>query len=305
MEALDFAELDEEEMQLEYDVCCDEVAELQQELRASRLQAEQLRFRLRGVEKARSCSSTSLPWPGVCADEQQARDVQALLTWLAAHVEPAEEPEVLEVGFHVPIGCRRVHLRSVAQWLLPGSLRLSVPLGPARDELEALLATARATGRGQVDIDTARRFACTWELVTGELVVGQDGGAEPVALLAHRASDQGILVASWPTRTALDAALAKHGVFGACAPAVAPRAGERVEVEYDGVWYTGVFDHIDEEGQASVRCDVDAPGIITVAPLALVRRLEPDSRLAMGSDQCYYSSSRHGLAGHRRTRSAM
>mmetsp|Transcript_31112 Transcript_31112/g.90760 ORF Transcript_31112/g.90760 Transcript_31112/m.90760 type:complete len:490 (+) Transcript_31112:140-1609(+) len=124
---------------------------------------------------------------------------------------------------------------------------------------------------------------------------------EPSVLLAHRGCTQGILVANWPTKEALETFTATSsgaGRAGAVAQPNAPRAsatsmvvkeavaadlasggsvtwtvGSRVEVEYEGRWYSGTFHGIDGEGKATIRCDTDPDGVLTVAPLCRIRPL--------------------------------
>lgn len=54
------------------------------------------------------------------------------------------------------------------------------------------------------------------------------------------------------------------------AAGAAARPGDRVEVEFEGEWFSGVLEWI-EGDLANVKCDVDDPGVITTAPLASVR----------------------------------
>jgi len=61
-------------------------------------------------------------------------------------------------------------------------------------------------------------------------------------------------------------------------PAVA--SGDRVEVEYGGRWLPGVLQWV-HGGVANVKCDVDVPGVITMAPLTSVR---PARQVATGTN---------------------
>lgn len=49
-------------------------------------------------------------------------------------------------------------------------------------------------------------------------------------------------------------------------------AGDQVEVEYDGEWFSGVLQLVEGE-VAHVQCDVDPPHLVTLAPLRNVRRV--------------------------------
>ena len=97
-------------------------------------------------------------------------------------------------------------------------------------------------------------------------------------LLSKRASTQGILVASWPTRAVLSV------------EPLSLRLGERVEVEYDGLIYVGVLHAVDSEGMASIRCDADPPGVMTVTPLSCVHRASPADAQDALFDSVFHSN---------------
>lgn len=290
------SEADEEALLWDCEEVTNEVAELRSELRAVETEAKQLRMRLQavagpgrgGVRAAAGCGAAAGPTallPAAAAEDRRNVELQTLLEWLAEHVD-LRAPEVLDVGFEVPVGGRVVHLRRVAQWPLPtapgGRLRLSVPFDH-QESIAQLLSVVRACG-GKVDVASAQRFAAVWDLVPGELATAAPpaaggvgagspgGGPEPSVLLAHRGSTQGILVANWPTREALEAFHAGNTPDGG------PLGlGDRVEVEYEGKWYVGVLYAVDTEGKATVKCDADPDGVLTVTPLYRVRRLTAPS----------------------------
>eukprot|EP00930_Biecheleria_cincta_P063618 TRINITY_DN4915_c0_g1_i2.p1 TRINITY_DN4915_c0_g1~~TRINITY_DN4915_c0_g1_i2.p1 ORF type:complete len:371 (-),score=67.25 TRINITY_DN4915_c0_g1_i2:51-1163(-) len=269
--ALDLAS-DYEDVLLDYDEACDEVVELQAELRAEKIEVQKLQVRLKAAYSgsAQSASSTSrsppsLPAVGFVVEEQKAAELRRLFLWLAEHAD-LESSHELDVGFEVPIGGRTVHLQRVVQWRLPGApggqLLVTAPIAH-KEPLGHLLATTRA--RGEVSADAILHFLAGWDLIAGELTTAAHVRPEPSVLLSERTSTQGILVASWPTREALQ-------VFHTICPH-APRLGERVQVNYEGTWYTGQLQAVDGNGLASVRCDADEPGVLTVTPLSHVRRL--------------------------------
>jgi len=272
---------DYEDVLLDYDEACDEVVELQAELRAEKIEVQKLLVRLKAAYSgsAQSASSTSrsppsLPAVGFVVEEQKAEELRRLFQWLAEHAD-LENPHELDVGFEVPIGGRTVHLQRVVQWRLPsapgGKLLVTAPI-EHKEPLGHLLATTRASG--EVSSDAILHFLAGWDLIAGELTTAAHERAEPSVLLSERTSTQGILVANWPTREALQ-------VFSTLCPH-APRLGERVQVDYEGTWYTGQLQAVDANGLASVRCDADEPGVLTVTPLSHVRRL--GSQEAFGSD---------------------
>lgn len=304
--------VDEEELELEYDELCNEVCELTSELRASAIEAQQMRMRLQAV--LRKGGGDARPGPAVLpgagslqVQDQQLEDMHNLIRWLAEHVD-FQTREVLDVGFEVPIGGRTVQLLRIVQWPLAsafgGQLRLSAPV-EHHEALAQLLAAAKA--RGSVAPEVLRAFTAEWDLVAGELLAATQLTAEPSVLLAHRRSPQGILVARWPTRDALEAFHALHS-----AGVEVPRVGDRVEVEYEGSWYSGTLHSVDSDGKAGVKCDVDAPGVLTVTPLHRLRRITATPVAEAASavvGQAGSSISGHGpekrpSAGHRRTRSS-
>eukprot|EP00933_Yihiella_yeosuensis_P036482 TRINITY_DN30238_c0_g1_i1.p1 TRINITY_DN30238_c0_g1~~TRINITY_DN30238_c0_g1_i1.p1 ORF type:complete len:398 (-),score=84.25 TRINITY_DN30238_c0_g1_i1:119-1312(-) len=73
--------------------------------------------------------------------------------------------------------------------------------------------------------------------------------------------------------------------------------GDRVEVEFQGQWFSGTLLEVVEGDMAQVKCDVDSPGIVTVAPLAAVRPVQ----LAERSEEL--DSRPKKLPGHMRARS--
>lgn len=325
--------IDEEELQLDYEDKCNEVVELQHELRIARLEAQQLRLRLQAAAKKNGSNQAQMaampavgPSAGESAEEQRSNELHTFLRWLAEHAD-LSRVEVFDVGYDVDVAGRFVQMQRIAQFPLTnatgGQLRMSIPI-EHQESITGLLAATKACGG--VDAESLRRFCAVWDLVPGELMTAARRSAEPAVLLALRGAPQGILVASWPTPQALEAFRAVSATVGET-----PLPGDRVEVEYEGAWYNGILHSVDAAGKASVRCDVDAPGVLTIAPLFRVRRMvamppvahqethaavevpptphcadasrsaELDGRLRW----CNAVSERRAFANHRRTRSAM
>mmetsp|Transcript_83057 Transcript_83057/g.192946 ORF Transcript_83057/g.192946 Transcript_83057/m.192946 type:complete len:315 (+) Transcript_83057:68-1012(+) len=307
--------LDEEELQLEYEEVCNEVAELTSELRATAIETQQMRMRLQAImrnNKGKDARLGPASLPGsesIVLEDQRMEEMRNLLRWLADHVD-LDRQEVLDVGFEVPIGGRTVQLLRIVQWPLAsafgGQLWLSAPV-EHHEGLADLLTKAKA--QGLVAPQALRAFVLEWDLVAGELLAATHVHAEPSVLLAHRGSARGILVARWPTREALEAFHALH-----TAGVEMPRVGDRVEVEYEGRWYAGVLHSVDAAGKAGVKCDVDAPGVITVTPLHRLRRVAnnppsvAEALVACSADAGGGFAGVHfaqkPAAGHRRTRSS-
>lgn len=272
-------EVDEEELQLDYEEKCNEVVELRAELRAAKIESQQLRLRLQaavakggGAQGGGGAAAVGMPaaMPGMAPQPLPGQELRPTISWLAEHVDLNRPLELLDVGFEVPIGGRTVHLQRVAQWPLalpaPSTtrLRLSVPM-EEQEAVAAFLAAVKARGNTP-EPEALAAFAAHWELVPGDLTTATHAHPEPAVLLAHRHRVYGILVATWPTREALDAFHALHSTNGE-----APRVGDRVEVEYEGDWYAGVLHAVDAAGKASVKCDVDEEGVFTIAPLHRVK----------------------------------
>lgn len=309
MEAQDIFDLSDDELQLEYDEKCDEVVELKQELRATRLEAQQLHLRLRCAQKAtgKSIGETS-SLPGAVPTHALQTELSSLLFWLAANVD-LDKPCVVEAGVEVPVGGRKVQLRTVVVWPVgAGSLRLSVPLAQ-REEVSAMLQSASSREEGQVDNDCPllRSFAASWDLVPGQLGIGPESRAEPVVLLAHRFSDEGMLIAPWPRPKALETTVPLRLEAAATG---SPQPGERIEVDYQGCWYTGTLMCIDAVGNAKIQCDADPLGVMTIGPMCSVRRRLVPSREVLDTAAAPHHDSSDACArpvavSHRRTRSAM
>jgi len=316
MEAPDInlCEYDSDELEDEYEDKCNEVVELQNELRASKLEAQQLRMRLKGVLPPTG-SLVALPDSGGMTEERRKRvEMQSFFEWLAVSMDLCYTEE-LDVGFHLPLQGRQFVLGSVTQWhSKDGRLRLSVPTEFSK-EVSSVFMMAQALG-GKIEENVARHLADSWELVqTFILVAGQP---EPAVLLAHRQPKQGVeqsmLLASWPTPedvasliTQADGNIAVNELS----------TGMRVEVEYAGQWYCGALHAVDvAAGRASVICDVDAPGVVTHAPVASLRSpggimtqnpkaAHPSGNVCQSSQQSRPQHRHNQFGRHRRSKSAM
>ncbi|CAE8612289.1 unnamed protein product [Polarella glacialis] len=270
---------DEDMLQLDFDEACNEVVELAAELKAGKIEVEQLLMRLKsacsregGVRPGlNGLGASILPPLANVIEEQRAEELRGLFSWLAQHAD-LEHPHIMDVGFEVPIGGRTVLLHRVVQWSLTsapsGKLLLTAPI-EHKEPLGNLLASTRASG--VVDAQAILHFLGGWDLVAGELTSAAHLQPEPSVLLSNRTSTQGILVASWPTCEALE-------VFHTACPVRADLCpGDRVEVEYDDKWYSGTLHSIDANNMVSIRCQTDPVGVLTVTPLSRVRRLGASS----------------------------
>jgi hypothetical protein len=265
---MEYVSSDDEELQLDYDEKCDEVVELQNELKAAKIEAKQLQMRMKvSVAKCTTVPAKVSRTAAVPVADPKQVELENFFVWLAQHA-CMDRVEELDVNLSVPIGAHTIHMQRVVQWPLTFTvgkhLRLSAPL-ECKDDLQQLLSQCKAHGKAAPDVLQA--WIQSWELVPGDMETITQKAPEPVVLLIHKASRQGILVASWPTVGALEAYRALCSADGEPF-----RLGERVEVEYDGQWYVGTLHSLTATGKAGVNCDVDGPGVMTVAPLYRVRR---------------------------------
>lgn len=283
-EAEEELELLLEELQSDYAEKCDEVVDLQRDLRAANIEVQQLQARLHAAVRSGPPLGGGGPvgtvnMPGATLSpgddggdwqsqqELRASELSTLIVWLAAHVDLSRK-ETYEVGFKLSVGGRSVTLQRIAQWpLAPAAgteLRFTVPVQRHR-EMQVLLAAVRSAG--VVPPSALARFATTWELVSGEVATYVEApSATPALLLVHRDGQQSMLVCSWPTQEKLRAFYEHH-------PCPMPRVGDRVEAEYEGQWYPGYVHFVDVFGKAGVQCDVDPKGVYTLTPFSRVNRL--------------------------------
>lgn len=269
IEAEPFSDLDEDELQLDYDEKCDEVVELQNELKAANIEAQQLKMRLKAVagRSPTPVAPVMAQPPQVQITQHQLQELENFVMWLSEHVV-LEQELVIDVNLEVPISGHAIQMGRIVQWPLTFAvgkkLRLSAPF-EVKDQMIDLLVAARKEGK--VNPESLQTLATFWNLVPGELETITQRGRESVVMLAHKLSQLGILVASWPTIGALEAFRALCSVDGEPF-----QLGQRVEVEYDSQWYVGTLHSLTSTGKASICCDVDGPSVLTVAPCYRVRR---------------------------------
>lgn len=262
------SDIDEEDLQIDYDEICNEVVELQHQLKEAQMEKQKLQMRLKGVAACSPMAQTVVPLlPAVGSTDPRLGELENFVMWLVENVHLDRSVE-LEVGLEVPVANRAVQMRRVVQWPLTFALgrrlHLTAPV-ECKDQLQGLLASAKEDGK--VSMESLQTLASFWDLVPGELETITQKAPEPVVMLAHKFSQLGILVATWPTAGALEAFRALCSVDGEPF-----QLGQRVEVEYDGQWYVGTLHSLTATGKASVSCDVDGPGVLTVAPVYRVRR---------------------------------
>lgn len=275
----------EEEMRLDCEEKQNDIVDLQAEVRAARLETQQLRMRLQALSKnGGKASNLKMPSADVDAprnttlEDPHIAELRPLLSWIAQQVD-FQQAQKLEVGLEVTVGGQATFIDRVAQWPLKGTtpeLWLSVPIAHE----QAMARLLRTVRDGSADSEEMRSFAKLWSLVPGELSVQTFTRPQAAVLLADRggvlASSQpprehvgfGALVAPWPTAQALEHFRVLNSTENQL-----PWSGDRVEVQYEGNLYAGTVNSVDTFGRASVKCDLDGPGVFTISPLCRLRLL--------------------------------
>mmetsp|Transcript_52796 Transcript_52796/g.98884 ORF Transcript_52796/g.98884 Transcript_52796/m.98884 type:complete len:305 (-) Transcript_52796:121-1035(-) len=273
-----------------------EAETLKAKVQEVRFQAQQLRLQLQAMGaqddfvpgKVQAGSGTEEP-----------SELRSLLEWLVGTVD-LQRQVIFECGSgegEVQVGGRRVTLHRMVTWQMGDSpLKLSVPL-ELQAEIAGMLTDARQ--RGRMEEAVLQRLSQTWELMGAEVVSASMGMPEPAIFLVHKGTAQAVVVAKWPA--------VEFAPVRAFDPAnhFLPRdtsqietrqtleepplptnitTGDRVEVEYEGHWFTGTLQSV-EGDIVNVVCDVDSPGVITVAPVTAVRPARHSKRLLEDADK--------------------
>eukprot|EP00929_Paragymnodinium_shiwhaense_P094199 TRINITY_DN54633_c0_g1_i1.p1 TRINITY_DN54633_c0_g1~~TRINITY_DN54633_c0_g1_i1.p1 ORF type:complete len:432 (+),score=99.75 TRINITY_DN54633_c0_g1_i1:88-1383(+) len=299
------SEIDEEELRLDLDDKINEVTELQQELREKQLGIQQMKLRLKAVEATaartpagRRADGSSGPSQGpqrpialptaqhsapqapaspLPAEDPRASEMRSLFQWIAEHIDLVHG-EKLYVNQDVSVQGHTATLRTMVQWpLLCNSaeqLYFSVPIEHERPLMEVLDILKQ---KRPITIDFML-LANHWAILPGAIAVDLHAQALPAVLLAYRGSNDAAVVGSWPTAGALEGFRAYHATDGDKLPTV----GDRVSVEYEGVWYPGVLQSMDSTGRASVNCDADPTGTLTIAPAHRLRKMTPAGTVVIG-----------------------
>lgn len=242
-----------------------EADKLRAEIEELRLRSQELRVQLRALGADPSVVPQKIKAGGGSLDLRH--ELRSLFEWLVKTVN-LEHQVVFECGNgegEVQVGGRRVLLHRMASWQLSDGLKLSVPY-ELQAEISGLL-QARERGDRGIDEEVEKLYS-TWDLLGAE-VVSPTCSPEPAIFLVQRQTAQAVVVAKWPA------------VEFQPVPSFNPEShfrrlnglpisGDRVEVEYEGHWFTGTLQSVEGE-IANVKCDVDSPGVITVAPLTSVR----------------------------------
>mmetsp|Transcript_67786 Transcript_67786/g.126592 ORF Transcript_67786/g.126592 Transcript_67786/m.126592 type:complete len:286 (-) Transcript_67786:153-1010(-) len=245
---------------------------------------EQTRAELEGLRVALADAASSVVPETVHSGDlavDAISEAQGMIRWLAQHVDFSREI-YFTVGGEVMADSRRLHLGEMVTWPLSGERKLTVPR-PFRESIKSALLETRALGDVKADhIDTIED---KWEMVSANIRTSGGSSVPAVFLIELQATAQAaMVVAEWPELAFGQDANSFQSTFDASKHFARPIleecdakkamleliAGDRVEVQHMGEWFDGVLLRV-EDGHANVQCDVDRPGLITIAPLSLVR----------------------------------
>jgi len=263
-----------------------EVEDLRAQLSHARQDTETCRRQLQAAGTAGPSSSSLVPaemQAGKVLTDTHQLELRQLMQWLATTIDLTHQV-VFDCGAGkelMQVGGKSVNMHRMAAWQLHPSdgLKLSVPV-QLQAEVGALLAEAQVRGRFTEPV--FQRFAENWELVSAE-VASSPGVVEPAIFLVCRETSEAIVCARWPVvdfvgpqrpcvSTSFDPVNHFSGlsVSDEARPCSTWSTGDRVEVEWEGEWFTGVLQWVNED-VVTVKCDVDEPGVTTDAPITCVR----------------------------------
>lgn len=270
-----------------------EVEKLKEELECLRQENECNR---RQLEAATSEQSSSFLVPkdmqaGKLLADSEHMELRNLMRWLSKTINLSQQVVFdCGAGQEMDVGGRAVFMQRMVAWQVGSGdgMKLSVPV-EMQAEVGALLAKAQAAG--QFAESDLHRFASDWDLVCAEVATAP-GISEPALFLVCRKSTQAIVCARWPTvqfaaspaklpACAAFDAMKHFSKLGAATDTQESRPtarnlsmGDRVEVEYEGEWFAGVIQFVNGN-IATIKCDVDEPGVTTDACLECVRLIQP------------------------------
>eukprot|EP00746_Dinoflagellata_sp_MGD_P163912 gnl/MRDRNA2_/MRDRNA2_92223_c0_seq1.p1 gnl/MRDRNA2_/MRDRNA2_92223_c0~~gnl/MRDRNA2_/MRDRNA2_92223_c0_seq1.p1 ORF type:complete len:391 (-),score=74.67 gnl/MRDRNA2_/MRDRNA2_92223_c0_seq1:469-1641(-) len=262
-----------EQLQLDHEAKCNELVECEHDLKAARVEIQELQLLLKSQTGQQRSSvipdkiATGSSGPGVVSTPQ-AEEIRRMFAWLAEQVELDDAIEFDASEHNLVVASQKVQLGRIVQWrLTEGDLRLTVPQELA-SEISHVLAAAKENPNTLRDA-SARTIMDSWLLSINE---APSDSTSAVTLLTHCQSHLSCIVANFPT---------PHPVheFGGY------RLGDTVEVCFEGEWFIGVVKLIKCHGEIFVQCDVDPPEVYTKGFLHSLRRpvatcAEPTSQMA-------------------------
>jgi len=289
----------------------DEAAELEESIECVRGDVELLKLELRSAGIA--CESDLLvPALGqLRAGETPGKTIQELkvcllelFTWVARRIDTSIAT-VFNAPGEIKVKSHRLRLGRMVGWPLTacGGQRLSVP-DELREEVVQFLAEAKnRDSRSGTSEALAEKLVERFEMVHLSLQTGQTSqmSSVPAILLIDTSEERAIVVANWPGHQALHDHESESAEIGmgfdpnnhfnrklqrfVLEPGntmdadpeenvrLAVEKGNRVEAFYSGQWYAGKLKSVDDT-TATVQCDVDDIGVLTVVPVYRVRLVQ-------------------------------
>jgi len=300
-------------LQARHKEMCDEAVRLSEAIECVRGDVELLRLQMRAVGIAHD-SRFLVPeaehfrageTPGKTIKELKACLLE-LVTWLSQRVD-ISSATVFNVPGEINVKNHCLQMGRMVGWPLTacGGQRLSVPID-LREAVVQILASAKGRDRHSGASEAlAEQLAERFEMVRADLRTGESSWASAI-LLIDTDMKRPIVIACWPPRLALGSDESKSGdnankaigfdpkshfsrplqrfVFESgksteAAPDGTPNVrrrvevGNRVEAFYSGQWHTGELKSVNG-AMASVQCDVDDEGVLTVVPVFRVRLIQ-------------------------------
>lgn len=257
-----------ERLQLEYEEKCNELVESKNELKAAKMEIQELQILLKTQGDRRSSVIPDTMGTGAshAVGNPQAEELRRIFLWLSQQVV-LENPIEYNANCDLVMAGQHVRMRHIVQWRLRDSdLRLTVPheLAP---EISGLLAHVKMNPATMCEA-MASAIIDAWFLSTSPAI---SETASAVTLLTHRLHQLSCVVANFPTPPAPPAQPMEQ--FADIA------AGDIVEVNFEGEWFRGLVKLVENDGIAQVQCDADPPEVLTKTPLSFLRKVpcEPAS----------------------------
>eukprot|EP00746_Dinoflagellata_sp_MGD_P002639 gnl/MRDRNA2_/MRDRNA2_105167_c0_seq1.p1 gnl/MRDRNA2_/MRDRNA2_105167_c0~~gnl/MRDRNA2_/MRDRNA2_105167_c0_seq1.p1 ORF type:complete len:343 (-),score=66.31 gnl/MRDRNA2_/MRDRNA2_105167_c0_seq1:572-1600(-) len=248
-----------EQLQLDYDEKCNELVECQNDLKATKMEVEELKILLKSQTGRASIVPEIMGTSksGAC-DNPQAEELQRMFLWLSEQVV-LEEPIRYNAQLDLLVAEQCVHMRDVVQWCLRDSdLRLTVPaeMAPEISNLiydTKLKPSSLCGARGHAIMDN-------WRL---SIYPAPSESTSAGTLLTNLVNQSTCLVANFPTPPPIPP-LPVHQLSGFS-------LGDIVEVSFEGEWFRGVVKTLENDGTAQVHCDDDPPQVWTKTPMSFLR----------------------------------
>lgn len=251
-----------EQLQLDYEEKCGELVERENDLKAAKMQIEELRILLKSGQTGDRRSSMVPDTMGAGGSQvvgnPQAEELRRMFLWLAEKVV-LEEPIQYNANCDLVMGGHHVQMRNVVQWCIRDcDLRLTVAEEMA-PEISNLLSATKQNPTIMCEAH-ANSIIDAWCLTTSPPL---SETLSAMTLLTHRVNQICCSVANFPLPPAPPTQPLQE-----CAGI---SVGDVVEVMFEGEWFKGTVKVIESDGVAQVHCDVDPPEVLTKTPLSFLR----------------------------------